>query len=99
MVDLSDADKRAIFGADYKEKSLTPDPAVDASLAAQKRRKLAESLTQTGWMTAFFAVAYASGVFFEVFGPYDPGMMYWSLAFALAGLVAAVAGGQYGKRA
>lgn len=99
MVDLSDADKRAIFGADYKEKASVNDDAADAAYAAQKRRKLAESMSQTGWMTAFVAIAYASGVFFEIFGPYESGMMYWSLGGALAGVVLAIAGGQYGKKA
>ena len=98
MVALSEADKRAIFGADYKEKNVVDDEVERAKHEAQNRRKLAESLTSMGGVTAFMALAYTSGVFFEIFGPYDAGMMYGGTAFVVAGTIVAIAGGQYGKK-
>ncbi len=90
MVELSDADKKAILGANYKSKSQERDLAIgatDASRLAKENADKAQTISTTAFGVAVVALLILVTNFYSVASPYNPG-----LAIGCALTVAAAAG-------
>ncbi len=92
MADLSDTDKQALLGKDYKAKMLERDTAsgvTDASRAAKGKADMLGNIMFTAVGVAIVALLIFTTNFYAVSGPYNATLAMGSAIVALASLAIA----------